>query len=134
MVELLLKFIGDFAWLNDVYKTLPSILYAILAAVGGAGIVYSIILGVNLAKSENDEKRRYAAFRLRNTLIGVLVLVVFVIFINLLVPLLVRTIWPLSWDANYQEWLDKNGLKEDIIPETETFIKPALQFVSRFIM
>ena len=133
MVELLLQFIGDFAWLNDVYKTLPSILYSIMAAVGAAGVVYSIILGVNLAKSENDEKRRYAAFRLRNTLIGVLILVVFVLFINIAIPALVKLIWPLSWDANYQEWLDKNHLTGDD-STTETFIKPTLQLVSRFIM
>ncbi len=131
MVELLLDFVGDFAWLNDVYKTLPSILYAILAAVGGAGVVYSIILGVNLAKSENDEKRRYAAFRLRNTLIGVLVLIVFVIFINVLIPILVRTIWPLSWDTNYNKWLEDNNLKETM---SDAFIKPTLQLVSRFML
>lgn len=131
MVELLLKFIGDFAWLNDVYNTLPSILYSIMAAVGAAGVVYSIILGVNLAKSENDEKRRYAAFRLRNTLVGVLILVVFVLFINIAVPALVKLIWPLSWDANYQEWLDKNNLNENM---TDTFIKPTIHLVSRFIM
>ena len=72
-------FANNLGWLNDVYKVLPNILYAILAIVGGAGTVYSVVLGVNLAKSENDEKRRYALYRLRNTLIGVALLLIIVI-------------------------------------------------------
>ncbi len=134
MVELLLKFVGHFSWLNDVYDVLPSILYAIMAAVGGAGVVYSIILGVNLAKSENDEKRRYAAFRLRNTIIGVFVLIAFILIINLLIPALVKLIWPLSWDENYNEWLEKNSLTGSEPPADETFIKPLVHLVSRILM
>ncbi len=130
MVDQLLKFVGDFAWLNDVYDTLPSILYAILAAVGGAGVVYSIILGVNLAKSENDEKRRYAAFRLRNTLIGVLVLVVIVLIITLLIPQLVKLIWPYSWGENLDEWASQQPPAEE--PGDEGFISPLLHLVSNF--
>ncbi len=92
LFQFLLKaqWLGDLGWLNDVYKVLPSILYAILALVGGAGAVYSIVLGVNLAKSENDEKRRYAAYRLRNTLIGVGILLVLVLFINLGLPAILK--------------------------------------------
>ncbi|MCI8555587.1 MAG: hypothetical protein HFI85_03330 [Clostridia bacterium] len=100
MIQFLLaaeQWVGNYSWLNDVYKTLPNILYAILAAVGGAGMVYSIVLGVNLAKSENDEKRRYAAYRIRNTLIGVACLIVLVLFINLGLPALIKAIDPNSY-------------------------------------
>ena len=100
MIQFLLaaeQWVGNYSWLNDVYKTLPSILYAILAAVGGAGCVYSIILGVHLAKSENDEKRRYAAYRIRNTLIGVACLIVLVLFINIGLPALIKAIDPNSY-------------------------------------
>ncbi len=86
---------GNLAWLEDVYNTLPNILYAILAVVGGAGTVYAIILGVNLAKSESDDKRKQASTRLKNTLIGVAVLLVLVLFINLLLPMIL--------DAAYDE-------------------------------
>lgn len=88
------KFSGNLAWLEEVYSTLPSILYAILAVVGGAGAVYSIILGVNLAKSENEEKRKYALIRLRNTLVGVGVLLVLVLFINLALPPILHAAFP----------------------------------------
>lgn len=88
------QFTGNLAWLTDVYNTLPTILYAILAIVGGAGTVYSIVLGVNLAKSENEEKRRGAMLRLRNTLIGVGVLLVLVLFINLALPAILQAAFP----------------------------------------
>ncbi len=88
------QFIGQMAWLQDVYATLPPILYSILAVVGGAGSVYSIVLGVNLAKSENDEKRKTAIARLRNTLIGVGILLVLVLFINLALPPILHAAFP----------------------------------------
>ena len=84
------KFIGNLSWLEEVYATLPSILYAILAVVGGAGTVYAIVLGVNLAKSESEDKRKTAMTRLRNTIIGVVVLLVLVLFINLILPLILN--------------------------------------------
>lgn len=85
---------GGFAWLTDVYNVLPPILYSILAVVGAAGTVYSIVLGVNLAKSENDEKRKAAISRLRNTIIGVGVLLVLVLFINLGIPAILHAAFP----------------------------------------
>lgn len=88
------SFKNNLAWLQDVYKTLPPILYAILAVVGGAGAVYSIVLGVNLAKSENEEKRKQALIRLRNTLAGVAVLLVLVLFINLALPPILHAAFP----------------------------------------
>ena len=85
---------GGFAWLTDVYNVLPPILYSILAVVGAAGAVYSIVLGVNLAKSENDEKRKSAISRLRNTIIGVGVLLVLVLIINLGIPAILHAAFP----------------------------------------
>lgn len=87
-------FKGGFSWLNEVYSTLPNILWLILAAVGGAGTVYAVILGVNLAKSESEDKRKTAANRIKNTIIGLAVLLVLILVINLLIPFLISVIWP----------------------------------------
>ena len=84
------KFIGNFAWLNDVYSVLPNILWAILALTGSAGAVYAIILGINLAKAESEDKRKTAATRMKNTLIGVGVLLLLVLFINIFIPMIVK--------------------------------------------
>ena len=81
-------FYGNYAWLNDVYSILPTILYVILALLGGAGSVYAIILGINLAKSESEDARKNAVTRLKNTIIGVAVLLFLVLFINIILPLI----------------------------------------------
>ena len=104
---------NNLGWLNDVYKVFPGILYAILSIVGGAGMVYSIVLGVNLAKSENDEKRRYALYRLRNTLIGVALLLIIVLVINLALPEILKKAFP-------NDVLDKNPNAE-ITPLVNSF-------------
>ena len=85
---------GNLAWLNDVYSVLPNILWGILAAIAGAGTVYAIVLGVNLAKSETDDKRKTAANRIKNTIIGVGVLILLVVFINVLLPLILHAALP----------------------------------------
>lgn len=87
-------YLGNLAWLNDVYATLPTILYAVLAVVGGAGTVYAIVLGVNLAKSESEDKRKTALSRLKNTIIGIAVLLVLVLFVNLLLPMILHAAFP----------------------------------------
>jgi len=83
---------GNLAWLQDVYSVLPDILWAILATVGAAGTVYAIVLGVNLAKSESEDKRKAAANRMKNTIIGIAVLLVLVLFINVFLPMILYAI------------------------------------------
>lgn len=87
-------YLGNLSWLQDVYQTLPPILYTILAVVGGAGSVYAIVLGVNLAKSETEDKRKAAATRIKNTVIGVAVLLVLVLFITLVIPEILHAVYP----------------------------------------
>ena len=87
-------FAGGYSWLNEVYEVLPPILYAILGLVGGAGSVYAIILGINLAKADSDDARKTATTRLTNTLIGVGVLLILVLFINVLLPMILKASLP----------------------------------------
>ena len=85
---------GHLAFLNETYKVLPDILWAMLALIGGAGCVYAIILGINLAKADSEDKRKQASTRLRNTIIGVGTLLLLILFINVLLPLILKGIWP----------------------------------------
>lgn len=85
---------GSFSWLNDVYKVLPNILWSIMAVAGAAGVVYSIVLGVNLAKSETEDKRKTAATRIKNTVIGVAVLIIIIVFINVVLPEILHAAFP----------------------------------------
>ena len=123
-------FANNLGWLNDVYKVLPNILYAILAIVGGAGTVYSVVLGVNLAKSENDEKRRYALYRLRNTLIGVALLLIIVIVINVALPEILRKAFPKDVFKNRTAYEDSLPGKSN---NNQSMITPFLNCFKSFI-
>ncbi len=94
------KFLGPYSWLNEVYNILPYILYALLALVGGAGAVYAVILGINLAKSESEDARKKAVERLKNTIIGVAVLLFLVLFINVLLPIILKAALPADYVTN----------------------------------
>ncbi|MBE7073636.1 MAG: hypothetical protein E7379_00885 [Clostridiales bacterium] len=97
-------YLEHLSFLNETYKVLPDILWCMLALVGGAGCVYAIILGVNLAKAESEDKRKTASTRLRNTIIGVATLMLLVVFINVLLPLILKAIWP-DYVLNELEYL-----------------------------
>ena len=88
------QYLGSLSWLNDLYGTLPTILYTILAILGGAGSVYAIILGINLAKSESEDARKNAQNRIKNTIIGIIVLLVLVLFITLAIPEILKAVYP----------------------------------------
>ena len=71
-----------FEWVASLFDYLGPILYAIMAVVGAAGAVYAIVLGVNLAKADEQSKRDEAKKRLITTLIAIAITVALVIFFN----------------------------------------------------
>ncbi|HCG58359.1 MAG TPA: hypothetical protein DEV78_04035 [Clostridiales bacterium] len=83
---------SDLHWVAQVYEYLGPILYAIMAVVGAAGVIYSIVLGVNLAKAEDQSKRDEAKKRLITTIIAVAVTVVLIIFFNELFPMIIKAV------------------------------------------
>ena len=81
--------VTELSWVDDLFNVLYPILYAILAVVGAAGIIYSIFLGINLARAEDQSKRDEAKKRLITTIIAVAVVLALVIFFNELLPLII---------------------------------------------
>lgn len=59
-----------------VKSILGEIVGPIMIAIGGVLAVYMIVLGVQYAKSENDNKRAEAKTRMVNCLIGLIVIIV----------------------------------------------------------
>lgn len=82
----------ELTWVTQLFDKLYPILYAILAVCGAAGIIYSVVLGINLAKAEDQSKRDEAKKRLITTVIAVAVTVVLIIFFNELLPLIVGAV------------------------------------------
>lgn len=76
--------------LNEIWFYLAPVLYAIMAIVGAAGAIYAIVLGVNLAKAEDQSKRDEAKKRLITVLIAVAVTIALALFFSDLLPLILN--------------------------------------------
>jgi len=67
--------------INPIFKVLDWLLPVIMIVLGIAGIIYSIVLGVNYAKAENADQKDAAKKRLINVVIGVLVMLIALVLI-----------------------------------------------------
>ena len=82
----------QYEWVNTLLGVLDPLLYAILAIVGGAGAIYAIVLGVNLARAEDTSKRDEAKKKLIYVLIAVAVTIALVLFFTLLLPTILKAL------------------------------------------
>ena len=58
----------------QIKDILSTIVGPILIALGGAGAIYIVVLGVQFAKSESEEKRTEAKKRMINLAVGVVLI------------------------------------------------------------
>ncbi len=79
----------NYSWMANIFQVLTPVLYAIMGVVGAAGMIYSIILGVNLARADEQSKRDEAKKRLITTLIAVAVTIALIVFFNELLPMII---------------------------------------------
>ena len=77
-------------WLVDLFTVLYPLLYAVMAVTAAAGAVYAIVLGINLARADDQSKRDEAKKRLITTVIAVAVTILLVVFFNELLPLIIQ--------------------------------------------
>ena len=82
---------SQYNWLPSLFTVLYPLLYAIMAVVGAAGAVYAIVLGINLARAEDQSKRDEAKKRLITTIIAVAVTILLIVFFNELLPMIVES-------------------------------------------
>ena len=82
---------------SDAYKAatgalnaISTALWIILAAVGVAGIIYSVWLGVKLARAEDQSKRDEAKKHLITVVISVGVTLILIVFFNTVLPLILK--------------------------------------------
>ena len=93
-------FTGKYAWLETLFTYLNPVLYAIMAVVGAAGAIYAIVLGVNLARAEDQSKRDEAKKRLVTTLIAVAITIALVLFFTQLLPYILQLTLKSNIDGN----------------------------------
>ena len=63
-----------------VIDTISSVLGAILGIVGAAGVIWAIVLGINMARADSTEKREEAKKRLISVIVGIVIMIVLVVF------------------------------------------------------
>ena len=80
----------NYAWLTNLFEVLYPLLYAIMAVASAAGAVYAVVLGINLARAEDQSKRDEAKKRLITTIIAVAVTILLIVFFNELLPLIIQ--------------------------------------------
>lgn len=94
-----IKFLGadptpieDWGWVNKTVSAINSILIPILSIVAAAGTVWAIVLGINMARADSQEKREEAKKRLVSLIVGIVVLVVLIVFFTTLFPLILEEV------------------------------------------
>lgn len=73
----------DFAWIKNVVDAITMILWPLLIVVGAAGMIYAVILGVNMARADSTEKREEAKKRLINVIVGMAIVIGLILFMQL---------------------------------------------------
>jgi len=85
---------GAEAWYaaSNTLNIVTLVLWIILAVVGVAGVIYSIYLGVKLARAEDQSKRDEAKKHLITVIIAIVVTLVLVVFFNTILPLILGAV------------------------------------------
>ena len=65
---------------GEVVETITSVLVPILAIVGAAGIIWAIVLGINMARADSAEKREETKKRLISLIVGIVIMIALVFF------------------------------------------------------
>ena len=65
---------------ETVSTTVKTILGPILIILGAAGVIWAIVLGVNMARADSTEKREEAKKRLISLIVGIVIMVALIIF------------------------------------------------------
>ena len=83
---------AQYGWVESIYNGIMTILVPLLAIVAAAGIIWAIVLGVNMARADSTEKREEAKKRLIGLVIGIVILVVLIVFFTTLFPVILGSL------------------------------------------
>lgn len=67
---------GNWAWLKEVVGSINWVMIPLMILVGTAGLIYAVVLGVNLARADGAEKIKEAKQRLINAIVGLVSIIV----------------------------------------------------------
>ncbi|MDD3231973.1 MAG: pilin [Clostridia bacterium] len=85
---------GPWAWVNTVVDAIYQVLWPILIVVGAAGMIYAVIIGVNMARADSTEKREEAKKRLVNVIVGLAIIIALILFFQLFIKEILPNLLP----------------------------------------
>ena len=90
---------ADWSWVWTVVNAIKLVLWPILIVVCAAGMIYAIILGVNMARADSTDKREEAKKRLINVLVGLAIIVALILFFQLCIDVILPAVVP-EWQEH----------------------------------
>lgn len=90
---------AEFGWVRQIVEAVKTILVPVLAIVAAAGIVWAIVLGVQMARADSTDKREECKKRLIGLIVGIVVLVVVMLFFLVLFPTIMKSMLHINPDG-----------------------------------
>ena len=84
----------DWSWVWTIVNAIESVLWPMLIVVCAAGMIYGVILGVNMARADSTDKREEAKKRLINVLVGLAIIVALILFFQLCINVILPALLP----------------------------------------
>lgn len=76
---------AKWGWVYTLCNALESLLTPILIIVATAGLIYAVVLGVNLARADSADKQQEAKKRMIYAIVGLVSIVVLILLLKLFV-------------------------------------------------
>ena len=78
----------QWGWVGTIVEAINTLLYPLLVVVGAAGMIYAIVIGVQMARADSTEKREEAKKRLINVIVGLAITIGLILFFKLFIEVI----------------------------------------------
>lgn len=78
----------SWGWVADIVEAINTLLWPLLIVVGAAGMIYAVIIGVNMARADSAEKREESKKRLINVIVGLAIMIALILFFKLFITVI----------------------------------------------
>lgn len=76
---------SQYHWVDQLCGALDSFLVPLLIIVATAGMIYAVVLGVNLARADSSDKQQEAKKRLVYAIVGLVSILVLILLLKLFI-------------------------------------------------
>lgn len=78
----------EWGWVKTIVEAINTLLYPLLVVVGAAGMIYAVVIGVQMARADSTEKREEAKKRLINVIVGLAITIALILFFKLFIEVI----------------------------------------------